>query len=179
MPVRPPVWGLVAEFGSATALVRAVECARRDGYRRLDAFAPYPLEELAEALGFPKTRMPMVMFLGGLIGCVGGYFMQWWIAAVDYPLNVGGRPLNSWPLFIPVTFELTVLISAVAGVFGLLALCGLPMPYHPLFNVPRFARASQDKFFLSVEATDPRFDRAATREFLLSLKPDSVAEVPH
>jgi hypothetical protein len=179
MPLRPAVWGLVAEFSTPTQLVRAVECARRDGYRKLDAFAPYPLEELSAALEFHRTNVPLVMFCGGLVGCLSGYFMQWWIAAIDYPINVGGRPFNSWPSFIPITFEMTVLISALAGTFGLLALCGLPMPYHPLFNVPQFARASQDKFFLSVEATDPRFDREATRQFLLSLEPDVVSEVPH
>jgi hypothetical protein len=179
MPVTKPIWGLVAEFNDPTQLLKAVHCARREGYRRLDAFSPYPMEELADALDFHRTNVPLVMFCGGLFGCFAGYFMQWWIAVISYPINVGGRPYNSWPSFIPVTFEMTVLISALAGTFGLLALCGLPMPYHPLFNVPRFGRASQDRFFLSIEASDPRFDREATREFLLSLEPETVSEVPH
>jgi hypothetical protein len=121
----------------------------------------------------------MVMFLGGLAGGIGGFFMQYYLAVVDYPLNVGGRPLNSWPSWIPVTFELTVLISALAGTFGLLALCGLPMPYHALFNVPRFARASQDRFFLCIESIDPRFDAGVTRRFLEEQGAQAVFEVPH
>lgn len=176
---RPPIYGLLAEFDRPAELLDAVRRARAEGYRRLDAFSPYPVEGLAHALGFHRTRMPLVMFLGGLTGCVGGFLMQYWMEAIDYPLNVGGRPLNSWPAFLPVTFELTVLLSSLAGVFGLLGLCGLPMPYHPLFNVPRFARATRDRFFLCVEATDPRFDRAATRQFLAGLNPREVTEVPH
>ena len=181
MPVRPrpPFYGLLAEFDGPAALVHAAGCARQAGYRRLDAFSPFPVEGLSEALEFRRTRMPLVMFLGGLLGCVGGFFMQYWIATTAYPISIGGRPLNSWPAFIPVTFELTVLISALTGVFGLLGLCGLPQPYHPLFNVPRFALASRDRFFLCIEATDPKFDRETTRRFLTDLHPREVAEVPH
>src|SRR4051794_37843880 len=175
---QPGLYGLLAEFPGPTELVEAARRAHEEGYRRVDAYSPFPVDGLAEALGFHRTGMPMVMFLGGLTGAVAGYLMQWWIAAVDYPLNVGGRPLNSWPLFIPVVFEMIVLISALAGVFGLLGLCGLPMPYHPLFNAPRFALASRDRFFLCIESSDPRFDRDATRRFLEALHPREVSEVP-
>jgi hypothetical protein len=179
MPVNQPgLYGLLAEFLGPTELVEAARSAHQAGYRRVDAYSPFPVDGLAEALGFHRTGMPLVMFLGGLTGAVGGYLMQWWIAAVDYPLNVGGRPLDSWPLFIPVIFEMTVLISALAGVFGLLGLCGLPMPYHPLFNAPRFALASRDRFFLCIESRDPRFDRVATQQFLETLQPREVLEVP-
>src|SRR5262245_36126374 len=155
MPARPPFFGLLAEFETPDALLAAVRAARQAGYRRMDAYTPMPVEGLAEALGFHSTRLPWVIFLGGLGGCVGGYFMQYYAAALDYPLNIGGRPLNSWPAFLPVTFELTVLIAALAAVLGLLALNGLPMPYHPVFHVPRFALATQDRFFLLIAATDP------------------------
>src|SRR5204863_9472553 len=117
--------------------------------------------------------------LGGLLGCVGGYLLQYYCNVIAYPFNVGGRPLYSWPAFIPVTFEVTILLSSLAGVFGLLGLCGLPMPYHPLFNVPRFALATRDRFFLCIEATDPKFDREATGQFLSGLRPREVTEVPH
>jgi len=179
MSTRPPVYGLLAEFDNPTDLLRAVRGARHDGYRNMDAYTPYPVEDLAEALGFHHTRVPMVIFVGGLLGCVGGYLMQYYCAAVSYPVNVGGRPLNSWPSFIPVTFEMTVLLAALAGVFGLLALCGLPRPHHPLFNVPRFALASRDRFFLCIEAIDPRFDREATRHYLAGLHAREVTEVPY
>jgi hypothetical protein len=179
MTRRPPIYGLLAEFDNPTDLLRAAEAARRAGYRKMDAYSPFPVEGLAEALGFHRTGLPMVIFLGGLAGCVGGFFMQYYASVIGYPLNVGGRPLNSWPAFLPVTFELTVLIAALAAVLGLLALNGLPMPYHPLFNVPRFALASRDRFFLCIEARDSRFDRTATRQFLSDLHPREVSEVPH
>jgi hypothetical protein len=180
MPIRrrPPFYGLLAEFDSPAALVHAAHSAHEQGYRRLDAYSPFPVEGLSEALGFRRTRMPLVMFVGGLVGCVGGFLMQYWISVIAYPINIGGRPLNSWPSFIPVTFELTVLISALSGVFGLLGLCGLPQPYHPLFNVPRFAHATRDNFFLCLEAADPKFDLQATRQFLEGLRPRWVLEVP-
>jgi hypothetical protein len=177
---RQGIYGLLAEFENPTALVQAARQAREAGYRRMDAYTPFPVEGLADALGFHKTRVPLVMFLGGLAGCLAGYSMQYWCNAVDYPINVGGRPLHSWPSFLPVTFELTVLFASLAGVFGLLALCGLPMPYHPLFNAPRFAGASRDHFFLCIEQADPKFDREQTRSFLAGLGPrGEVMEVPH
>jgi hypothetical protein len=175
---RPKLYGLLAEFEGPTGLVRAVRAARAAGYRRLDAYTPFPVEELAEALEFRRTRMPLVMFIGGVVGCVGGYLLQYWISAIDYPINVGGRPLNSWPAFIPVMFELTVLCASLAGVLGLLGLCGLPRPHHPLFGVPRFALATRDRFFLCIESRDRRFDEAATRNFLAELHPREVTEVP-
>jgi hypothetical protein len=172
------LYGLLAEFDNPTALVHAVRRAREGGYRRLDAYTPYPVEELTEALEFRRTRMPLVIFIGGVVGCVSGYLLQMYCAAWDYPINVGGRPLNSWPAFIPVMFELTVLIASLAAVFGLLGLCGLPRPHHPLFNVPRFALATRDRFFLCIEQRDPRFDLETTRAFLKELNPAEVYEVP-
>lgn len=178
MPVTTPVHGLLAEFEKADGLIEAARRARAAGYTRVDAYTPYPLKEAAEALGLRRTAVPTVMFVGGLVGCVGGFLMQYWTAVVDYPINVGGRPLNSWPAFIPVTFELTILTSALVGLFGLLALCGLPMLYHPVFNVHAFARASRDRFFLCIEADDPRYDPGETRAFLADLGPREVTEVP-
>ncbi|HKQ76489.1 MAG TPA: DUF3341 domain-containing protein [Blastocatellia bacterium] len=167
----------MAEFDSPTAVVDATRRAYAEGYRRMDAYTPFPVEGLAEEMRFHHTRVPLIVLLGGLAGCLGGYFLQYWIAAIYWPLNIAGRPLNSWPMFIPVTFELTVLAAALSALLGMLALNGLPHPYHPVFNVPRFALASQDRFFLCIEASDPRFDRAATRDFLESLSPREVSDV--
>ena len=179
MSTRPPIYGLMAEFDNAQGLLTATQQAHEAGYRHMDAFSPFPVEGLAEALGFHRTRMPLIVLLGGILGCTGGYFMLYYTAVIDYPLNVGGRPLHSWPAFIPITFELTILVAALFAVLGMLALNGLPMPYHPVFNVPRFALASRDRFFLCIEATDPHFDRQATESFLSGLQPQEVAEVAH
>src|ERR671923_505100 len=170
MRARPPLYGLMAEFDSSADLLDAAQRAYEEGYRRMDAYTPFPVHGLAESLGFHRTRLPLLVLLGGIAGCIGGYSLQYWVAAIGYPMNVGGRPLNSWPAFIPVTFELTVLIAALAAVLGLLGLCGLPMPYHPVFNVPRFALASRNRFFLCIEATDPLFDHKGTSAFLESLE---------
>lgn len=176
---RPPIYGLMAEFDSPTDLVVAARSAYEAGYRKMDAYSPFPIEEAAEAIGFHHTRLPLVVLVGGILGCVGGYGLQYWISALDYPLNIGGKPYNSWPSFIPVTFETTVLMAAFAAVLGMLALNGLPMPYHPVFNAPRFALASKDRFFLCIEAVDPKFDRDLTYRFLRDLHARDVTEVPH
>ncbi len=169
----------MAEFDSATDLVQAAHRAHQAGYRRMDAYSPFPIEELSEAIGFYHTNVPLVVLIGGLLGGLSGFLMQYWISAVNYPENIGGRPLNSWPAFIVVTFEMTILGAALFAVLGMLALNGLPMPYHPVFNVERFAFASKDRFFLCIEARDPKFDRKITEEFLRSLNPREVTEVPH
>ena len=171
------IHGLMAEFQDPNDLVAATRRARDEGYRKMDAYSPLPIEELHEALGVHHTRLPLIVLLGGLTGCIGGYGLQYWAAAVAYPLNVGGKPLHSWPAFIPVTFECTILVAALSAVLGMLALNGLPMPYHPVFNVPRFALASRNRFFLCIEAVDPKFDLEATRRFLETLSPREVAIV--
>jgi hypothetical protein len=175
---RIPVYGLLAEFETPTQLVEATRRAYAEGYRKMDAYSPFPIEEVADALGFHKTRVPLVVLVGGILGGVSGYVLQWWINTISYPLNVGGRPYHSWPSFIIVTFEMTVLFAGLAALFGMLALNGLPMPYHPVFNVARFAMATRDRFFLCIESSDPKFDRAGTRAFLESLHPHGVEEVP-
>ena len=173
----PTLYGLMAEFDNPTALVAATERARLEGYRNMDAYSPIPIEELSEALGLPRTRLPLLVLLGGILGGAGGYGLEYWTQVIAYPLNVGGRPFHSWPHFIPVTFETTVLGAALTAFVGMWALNKLPMPYHPVFNVPAFVRASTDRFFLCIEATDPRFDRAATGKFLEALHPLGVSEV--
>jgi ActD protein len=171
------IYGLLAEFDDPTSLVAAAERARHEGYLRMDAYSPYPIEELHEAIGARHTRLPLIVLVGGVVGCVGGYVLQWWAAASAYPLNVGGKPLHSWPAFIPVTFECTILAAALTAVLAMLALNGLPMPYHPVFNVPRFALASRNRFFLCIEAVDPKFDVDATRRFLETLNPREITTV--
>ncbi len=171
-------YGMMAEFDSATALVEAARRTHQAGYVKIDAYSPFPVEELAEAIGFHKNGVPLVVLIGGLIGCISGYAMQYWISAVSYPVNVGGKPYHSWPAFIVVTFEMTILFAGLAAVFGMLALNGLTMPYHPVFNVPRFAFASKDRFFLIVFAYDPKYNTVTTRQFLEQLDPRSIAEVP-
>jgi ActD protein len=173
----PTLYGLMAEFDDPNALVAATERAHREGYRRMDAYSPFPIEELHDALGRHSTRLPLIVLIGGLLGCIGGFAMQYWVAVIAYPLNVGGRPFNSWPAFIPVTFECTILAAALSAVLGMLALNGLPMPYHPVFNVPRFALASRNRFFLCIEARDRRFDLEDTRRFLETLEPKEVTTV--
>jgi Protein of unknown function (DUF3341) len=179
MKPRPPIYGLLAEFDDANALVEATRSAHETGYRRMDAYSPFPIEELADGLGFRKTRLPLLVLIGGILGGLTGWGMQYYSAVISYPLNVGGRPFNSWPAFVPIIFELAVLGAALVAVLGMLALNGLPMPYHPVFNVARFAQATRDRFFLCLEATDPLFDRERTKDFLRSLQPREVTEVEH
>ena len=163
---RLPIYGLMAEFDSPETLLTAARRAFTAGFRRMDAYSPFPVDGLAEAIGFPHTRVPLIVLIGGLIGCLGGFYLQYWVAVIDYPINIGGRPFNSWPSFVPVTFELTILIAALSAFFGVLALNRLPMPYHPVFNVERFELASRNRFFLCIEASDSKFDLDHTRRFL-------------
>ncbi len=178
-PPVPALYGLMAEFENSTDLVRATKAAYAAGYRKMDAYSPFPIEEASEALGFHKTRVPLVVLIGGLLGGMGMFGLEYWINCISYPLNIGGRPWDSWPAFIVPTFEMTVLFGGLAGVFGMFALNGLPMPHHPVFNVDKFSRVTRDRFFLCVEAADPQFDLIQTQEFMESLHPLSIAEVPH
>lgn len=171
------IYGLLAEFHDPTALVEATRRTVEAGYRRVDAFTPFPIHGLDEALHFHDRRLPLIVLAGGVVGAATGFGLQTWIHTVAYPMNYGGKPYFAWPAFIPVTFELMVLIAGIAAVVGLLVLNGLPMPYHPVFNAPRFALASRDRFFLLVEAADPKFDRVATRQFLESLGAYEVVEL--
>jgi len=171
------LYGLIAEFEDPNALIAATQRAHQAGYRRMDAYSPYPIEELHEALGARHTRLPLIVLIGGICGCLGGYSLQYWVATMAYPLNVGGKPFHSWPAFIPITFECTILVAALSAVFGMLALNGLPMPYHPVFNVARFALASRNRFFLCIQARDPQFDLEETRKFLATLDPREVTAV--
>jgi hypothetical protein len=173
----PVIYGLMAEFDDPQALVAATRHAHDAGYRRMDAYSPFPIEALHEALGSRHTMLPLIVLLGGVAGCLGGYALQYWVSAIAYPLNVGGKPLNSWPAFIPVTFETTILAAALSAVLGMLALNGLPQPYHPVFNVARFALASRNRFFLCIEARDRQFDLERTRAFLEALGPLEVSAV--
>lgn len=173
----PPLYGVMAEFESPGDLVAAARKVYSLGYRRINGYSPYPIEELSEAIGFTHTRLPLIVFIGGVLGGIGGFLMQYYMEVIDYPLNVGGKPLNSWPAFIPITFEMTVLAAAFSAVLGMLVLNRLPQPYHPVFNVPNFAMATRDRFFLAVEANDPKFDHAEVVNLLKSLNALEVNDV--
>ena len=177
MKQPPLIYGVIAEFDNPDMLYAGAERAHTAGYRRMDAYSPFPIEGLAEVIGFKRTQLPLIVLIGGILGGIGGFYLQYWTSVIDYPLIVGGKPYNSWPAFIPVTFETTILGAALAAVLGMLGLNGLPMPYHPVFNVERFALASRDRFFLCIEAADPKFDVDKTVEFLRSLNPISIHEV--
>lgn len=168
----------MAEFATAKELIEASHRTYGAGYRKIDAYSPYPIEEVAEAIGFHSNRVALVTLIGAMIGGLSGYALQYWVAVINYPTNIGGRPYHSWPSFIIITFELTILFGGISAVFGMLALNGLPMPYHPVFNVDRFKLASKDRFFLIVFASDPKYDAAGTRQFLEGLDPRSISEVP-
>lgn len=172
-----PLYGLMAEFEHPEELVSAAEKVREAGYLQTDAYTPFAVEGLSEAMGTHASRVPLLCLIGGLIGCAGGFFLQWWPNVIGYPLNIGGRPHNSWPSFIPITFELTVLCAGLATVFGMIMLNGLPMPYHPVFNAPNFELSTRNHFFLCVKADDPKFDAQKTRDFLRTLNPREVSEI--
>ncbi|MCX6047657.1 MAG: DUF3341 domain-containing protein [Chloroflexi bacterium] len=172
-----PLYGLMAEFRDEHELVAATRAAYEQGYRKMEAYTPFFVEELAEILGVRGRRLPLIVLAGGIIGGGGGLLMQWFSATIHYPLNIGGRPYASWPTFIPVSFELTILLAGIFGLLGMFALNGLPEPYHPVFNVPRFTQASRDRFFLCIESRDPHFDLAQTRQFMEGLRAQGVYEV--
>jgi hypothetical protein len=173
----PPLYGVMAEFENPTDLVAAAQKVYSLGYRRINGYSPYPIEELSEAIGFTKTSLPLIVFIGGLIGGLSGFFMQYWIEVIDYPINVGGKPTNSWPAFIPITFEMTVLFAAFSAVLGMLILNKLPQPYHPVFNLPNFALATRDRFFLAIEANDAKFNHSEVVDLLKSLNAVAVSDV--
>jgi hypothetical protein len=178
MERRSHTYGVVAEFETADQLIQAAEKTRLAGYHAFEAYAPFPVEGLAEAMALKRNAVPLITLIGGLLGGLGGFFFQYWVSVIAYPLNIGGRPYNSWPAFIPVTFELTVLGASLSAVFGMLALNGLPRPHHPLFNVDRFAKhATSDRFFLCIEASDPKFSLSDASRFLKSLNAINVSEV--
>ena len=167
----------MAEFPDGEALLAATKSAYSAGFRRMDAYSPNSVEGLSEALGFSGTKLPFLVMGGGIIGAISGFGLQYFVHAIDYPLNIGGRPFNSWPSFIPVTFELTILCAALTTVLGMILLNGFPMPYHPVFNIARFENASTDGFFLCIESQDPKFEMNSTKEFLRSLNAKEVMEV--
>jgi hypothetical protein len=178
MKAAMPLFGILAEFSDAERLVAAATRVHEAGYRRMEAYSPMPIEGLADAIGFHRTRMPLVVLLGGIVGAVGGYALQYYVSIIAYPLNIGGRPLNSWPAFIPVIFEMTILAGALSAVLGMLAMNGLPRPHHPLFAVPQFDRATRDRFFLCILRTDPLYHQQTTRQLMETLGAVEVIDVP-
>jgi hypothetical protein len=176
--VKPDTYGVMAAFDDAKALVAATRAARDAGYTQIDAYSPFPIEGLHEAVGFHSTRLPAIVLGGGIIGGLSGFGMQYYAQVIHYPLNIGGKPLNSWPAWIPITFEMTILFATFAAVLGMIALNGLPQLYHPVFNVSRFSAASRDQFFLVIESADPKFAREESRRFLETLQPLEVNDVP-
>jgi hypothetical protein len=176
-PQQPKLYGVMAEFDNPTHLVAAARRTYEAGYRRINGYSPFPIEELSDAIGFRRTALPVIVLIGGILGGLGGFFMQYWMEVIDYPLNVGGKPFNSWPAFIPITFETTVLFAAFAAVFGMLALNKLPQPYHPVFNAPNFALATRDSFFLVIEASDQKFEHDQVMSFMRDLSPKDVLDV--
>ncbi|HXM36137.1 MAG TPA: DUF3341 domain-containing protein [Pyrinomonadaceae bacterium] len=175
--LEPKLYGVMAEFDNPTDLVAAARRTYEAGYRRINGYSPFPIEELSEAIGFRRTILPVIVLIGGIFGGLAGFFMQYWMEVIDYPLNVGGKPYNSWPAFIPITFECTVLLAALSAVFGMLALNKLPQPYHPVFNAPNFALATRDSFFLVIEASDGKFEHDQVVNFMKGLDPKDLIDV--
>lgn len=174
---KTPLYGIMAEFEGPSELISAARRTYEAGYRRINGYSPYPIEELSEAIGFTHSSLPLIVFIGGLLGGIGGFAMQYWIEVINYPINVGGKPYNSWPAFIPITFECTVLVAAFSAVLGMLILNKLPQPYHPVFNAPNFALATRDRFFLVVEASDPKYKHDEVAALLKSLDAMEVNDV--
>ncbi|MGH9946504.1 MAG: DUF3341 domain-containing protein [Pyrinomonadaceae bacterium] len=172
------LYGIMAEFDSPTELVDAARAVRDAGFTKTDAFSPFPIHEMDEALGIKRSILPVLVFFGGITGLLLGVSLQVFVHYIDYPINVGGRPYLSWPSFVPPSFELTILLAGFTAVFGMLFLNGLPRPYHPVFNVPRFALATREKFFLIIESADAKYDHDETKAFMESLKPQEVFDVP-
>jgi ActD protein len=175
---QKPLYGLMAEFADVNALVDAARQTRAEGYQKIDAYTPFPVHDLFEVLSLNDRRVPLFVLLAGILGCLAGFGLCYWVSVIAYPMNIGGRPFNSWPAFIPVTFEVTILLASITAVLTLVLLNGLPLPYHPVFNVRSFAqRASQDGLFLAIEAEDPKFDLERTRSFLKQLGAKEVNEI--
>jgi hypothetical protein len=172
-----PLYGLMAEFETAGELVAAARKTREAGFKKFDAYSPFPIHEIDEAMDLHDNRVSLFTLIGGIIGCCGGFGLASWVEAVALPLNIGGRPLISAPMFIPITFEMTILLGGLTAAISMLVMNGLPSPYHPVFNVERFSDASRNKFFLCIESDDPKFDRLETAGFLESLGPEEIAEV--
>ncbi len=173
-------YGLLAEFDTPTELIAAAKAAYGSGWRRLDCYTPYPVEEAAEAIGFHSNRVSLVCLIGGLMGLAAMFGLETWASVLAYPLNIGGRPLYSWPAFIVPAYEWTILFAGLSAAFGMLAMNGLPAMYHPLFNSPSFRNgATTDKFFLCLEANDPKFSLSETKKYLENFGPLSVVEVDY
>ncbi len=175
--VSSPLYGVMAEFANPSDLVAAARATYQAGYRRVNGYSPFPIEELWEAIGFHRTGLPFIVLIGGILGGLGGFMMQYYLSVFYYPINVGGKPLDSWPAFIPITFECTILLAALSAVFGMLALNKLPQPYHPVFNAPNFALATRDRFFLVIEASDRKYRHDEVVELLKSLNPVDITDV--
>jgi hypothetical protein len=176
-PEQSGLYGLIAEFDDPNTAVAAARRTYEEGYRRINAYSPYPIEELSEAIGYHRNFVPLAVLICGVLGGLGGFALQSWASAIEYPINVGGRPLISIPAFIPITFECVILMASIGAFIGMLLMNGLPRPYHPVFNVPAFSRATQDRFFVCVKADDPKFSENQTRAFLLSLGAKEVSNV--
>lgn len=174
---EPQLHGIMAEFEDEEAIISATQQAVDAGYKKMETYTPYPLEELMDILHLHKNNVALVILIGGIVGCIVGFFMQYYASVIHYPINVGGRPFNSWPAFVPVMFECTILFAALSAIVGMLTMNGLPRPHHPVFNVERFKYASQDRFFLCIESDDPKFEITETKQFLENLNPHEVSEV--